>query len=503
MATEGSAGDRVATASKPCVLCGIDCAGKPRVKDPQGRYYCKACHDTASAEREAAGRRAPPPPPPASGGFGGDDLASLAALAAGAPVAPPTAVACPSCRRILDQGAVVCVGCGYDLRSGRAAKTKVTKASPAGGRPTGQGIGGRLFASVVSGPLSVGGGALAFATAYVTVVASVPDQLAWRDPAMVARMSWGMLFGMTAVVGILASLLYFLIAPWFFRVRLQWAGGSIDPETSRRVYFVTVLPYAVWSAFMALLTVNTFDTPIAAKLSESVFHGLVAPFVGLGLLCLGTLPLFLMASQGCGGRKVPSFLLLVALPIGWYVVQVVLVVAAAVALAVASPKAFAKVTGTTAMVSAPQQFAAQPDAPYAFDYPANWQVEVDDVDPEMEFRGLRIQGVDGSTLGIQLSGGSGLATPQEIIDGVASGLRGEGLALEPRGELARLGPFNGTGRTFLGTADGDRVTVQVLVHRAAGERVLLLVSLVRLPDDADGAAGIDLILRTLRLTSGR
>ena len=94
-------------------------------------------------------------------------------------------------------------------------------------------------------------------------------------------------------------------------------------------------------------------------------------------------------------------------------------------------------------------------------------------------------------------------TPQEIIDGVASGLRGEGLALEPRGELARLGPFNGTGRTFLGTADGDRVTVQVLVHRAAGERVLLLVSLVRLPDDADGAAGIDLILRTLRLTSGR
>ncbi|TVQ57097.1 MAG: hypothetical protein EA377_01195, partial [Phycisphaerales bacterium] len=32
-------------AGKICVVCNANCAGRPRVKDPKGRYYCRACYD--------------------------------------------------------------------------------------------------------------------------------------------------------------------------------------------------------------------------------------------------------------------------------------------------------------------------------------------------------------------------------------------------------------------------------------------------------------------------
>ena len=32
-------------AGKICVVCHANCVGRPRVKDPKGRYYCRACYD--------------------------------------------------------------------------------------------------------------------------------------------------------------------------------------------------------------------------------------------------------------------------------------------------------------------------------------------------------------------------------------------------------------------------------------------------------------------------
>ncbi len=33
--------------TKICVICGEDCSGRPRIKDPRGHYYCKACYEQA------------------------------------------------------------------------------------------------------------------------------------------------------------------------------------------------------------------------------------------------------------------------------------------------------------------------------------------------------------------------------------------------------------------------------------------------------------------------
>jgi hypothetical protein len=97
--------------SKTCVVCGADCDGKPRVKDPKGRYYCKACHESLS-EKVGSSRpdeidlTAPRPSPRTAPRPGHDvdtsdepaDIAGLAALAAAAPAAIPSTLACPACQ---------------------------------------------------------------------------------------------------------------------------------------------------------------------------------------------------------------------------------------------------------------------------------------------------------------------------------------------------------------------------------------------------------------------
>ncbi|MCI0364899.1 MAG: hypothetical protein L0219_13560 [Phycisphaerales bacterium] len=37
------------TTAKICGLCGADCSDRPRIKDKNGKYFCKTCHDEARA----------------------------------------------------------------------------------------------------------------------------------------------------------------------------------------------------------------------------------------------------------------------------------------------------------------------------------------------------------------------------------------------------------------------------------------------------------------------
>ncbi len=139
-----------AATGKVCVICGQDCAGKPRVKDPQGRYSCKSCHEAAMKKAAAAPATAkaapvkgaprpavkpaskpvPPPMPepeaePAFDGF--DNAAILEGLEASAPAAAPAGEQCPSCGMPLPGGAMVCMSCGFNRATGRAGSVKVSK----------------------------------------------------------------------------------------------------------------------------------------------------------------------------------------------------------------------------------------------------------------------------------------------------------------------------------------------------------------------------------------
>lgn len=137
-----------AAASKVCTKCGIDVAGKPRVKDPRGRYLCQPCFDAVSAVKtEARTPAAAPSPKPATaasvpadeGIFGMVDLDALKPVA-DAPK-PRELKVCAACGKARDKDSVVCVNCGFDERAGFQRGTGVGASARKGGKTACPGCG--------------------------------------------------------------------------------------------------------------------------------------------------------------------------------------------------------------------------------------------------------------------------------------------------------------------------------------------------------------------------
>jgi hypothetical protein len=107
---------------KVCIYCAEDCSSRPRTKDAQGRYACRSCHEAALAKARPAAAVATAAPEDGPIPIE-DDL--LMGLADGAPVAVASS-ACPGCGHPL-HGAVVCIRCGFNTSTGKAASIKVQK----------------------------------------------------------------------------------------------------------------------------------------------------------------------------------------------------------------------------------------------------------------------------------------------------------------------------------------------------------------------------------------
>lgn len=112
---------------KLCTVCGQDVSGKPRVKDPQGRYVCAGeCQQklaaSAGAKPAAKPAAAAPavkaPPMPAE-----DDV--MGRLINASPMI--NALNCGECGAPMTSGSVVCVRCGHNTQTGKSLKTAVVK----------------------------------------------------------------------------------------------------------------------------------------------------------------------------------------------------------------------------------------------------------------------------------------------------------------------------------------------------------------------------------------
>ncbi len=133
--------DAAAAPSKICVVCGVDVADKPRVKDATGRYMCKACAEKQTAAKPAtavkpgskpgaAGAPAKPAgakpasdkgPVPLADGYD-PVMAALVATSAQA-----TSQACPNCKGWVKEGQLLCTSCGFNLQEGKQVRTRVQK----------------------------------------------------------------------------------------------------------------------------------------------------------------------------------------------------------------------------------------------------------------------------------------------------------------------------------------------------------------------------------------
>jgi uncharacterized Zn finger protein (UPF0148 family) len=138
--------DAAGAAGKICGFCAQDCSARPRIKDKEGRYFCKSCVEQreaevadAQAKAQAVVARPPAVTRPASpvaatvrpatpAAMEEDDAVMLSLVEGSTQV---ETVACPSCGAPIAMGAVVCMGCGYNTKTGKAGGTAVAKAPSA------------------------------------------------------------------------------------------------------------------------------------------------------------------------------------------------------------------------------------------------------------------------------------------------------------------------------------------------------------------------------------
>ncbi|MEQ8771012.1 MAG: hypothetical protein RIB60_10950 [Phycisphaerales bacterium] len=110
------------TPIKPCAICGGECEGKARIKDAKGRYMHRSCAEakkaTGASSSEGKKPRANPYQTAPSGGVM-DMLVDDAISAAPEP--------CANCGKPCPKDAVICVKCGFNNATGKAAKTRVEK----------------------------------------------------------------------------------------------------------------------------------------------------------------------------------------------------------------------------------------------------------------------------------------------------------------------------------------------------------------------------------------
>lgn len=115
--------------AKPCVICGRDCTGQPRIKDAQGRYSHQACLQKRQAAQGKPSPADPAKPPPAAkpkprtpaAPAGGVMIDLVDEALQSAPVL------CENCGKSRPKNAVLCTHCGFNAESGKALRTRVEK----------------------------------------------------------------------------------------------------------------------------------------------------------------------------------------------------------------------------------------------------------------------------------------------------------------------------------------------------------------------------------------
>lgn len=141
---------------KICIICGVDCAERPRMKDSQGRYACQDCIK-AGRKAPAAETKSPkgstPARPAAGRASAGFDMDSYLEGVHTADANP-----CPKCGNGRPAGAIVCMQCGYDSEAGRAITTRVSKEKASrtrGARRAPRVSGGTVFVVVILAMLAL------------------------------------------------------------------------------------------------------------------------------------------------------------------------------------------------------------------------------------------------------------------------------------------------------------------------------------------------------------
>jgi len=463
------------SSGKNCVACGADCTGKPRVKDPKGRYYCRACYDARSAQPEAVD----------------PDILDLEAIsaAATAPVVTATTKFCARCGAPALGGARHCTRCGHELASSSVSAPPSLPTLPAF-KPQRQesraeGGSGLLF--------QLGGGATFFIAAIILFCQYV-SQFASRQglaidqggPGLPVADSWSGVVIISAVAALLGGAIWYLVGPAWYALRVRWAGGDADSAEIRSPYFATIAPLLLVTVPYTLWMLMGFSNPASWWNDDDGTVDLVAGIISHAMLFAIAAWLFLVVRRPHGVKTVPGLLLLVGLPWLVYVVQAIAMVAMGAALAIQSEAQFEP---------SPQwsMYQGSSTVRFAFSYPSNWNLDLDPASAVWA-GSCELVGPDGSSL-LMSYVDNPMSTDQLIQETLDTWANDE-MTIYDRESIAMLSRWSGAGKTFEVEYPDSRHLLTIFVS-PLGNGHLLIESVVLEPDSYGGAAAIDRILRSL------
>lgn len=475
---------------KICGLCGEDCSGRPRIKDPQGRYYCKTCYEEVLERRKGGPSPVVPQAPrEPEGQLSGALLAELADEV----VPPPMqGVPCPGCGNLMTPGAVICTACGYDTRSGhRVDVTQVTK--PEAEKPVQPLLWPvylfvrpkLFFTNCVAGSPAL----LIAILAWIYGMAGATDRMETRQA--LAEMSgrpfalpdaWTPQWAIIVVGGVVGGAAYAFIGGWWYRVRLRWSGAT-DPDSimARRVYIFASLIYAIPVLIRKLIETAAFSTPgqaLNSDLNVMDLAVLACVFWSCWNSYVGVRTVF----DTSRGRAMLWFLILPAM---LYTVAIGVVMALVV---------FGSLFAS-ADVRNPQRFRSDQ---IEFMYPGNWWI--DTASPDYDPNGyLFVEPFQDATFHLMLYEPE--ASAEEELEASLDGFRVMMANAVESDRFTAWAGFSGQGQSLSGRFDGTELEVMIFVAQLEDGRFLEVQETCAAKDRGAVEPGFELIRSTLRIRS--
>jgi hypothetical protein len=152
-----------------------------------------------------------------------------------------------------------------------------------------------------------------FAMRNVSIPADAPRVMQWsRGPIGSAWLALTMSIG---------TLLYYIVAPWWLRVRLKAAGDPVEMSAARSAYFLTVLPAILVAVVVVLLSLGGSQNVELLDALKASNQRALALRVALSVGCIW---LFLIARRNFDVHPVRAALGIVVVPMVWYAAQTVI-----------------------------------------------------------------------------------------------------------------------------------------------------------------------------------
>jgi hypothetical protein len=545
--------ERPKPVEKPCSRCGVECAGRPRARDREGRRLCQACivelegqgliriRDLRAASTRPAdpatltdgiipveGAAPPPlrvpPPPPAQREAGSDARATDAdRLLLGLWLAPGDWI--------------------REIAARRPFTTVVTIVS----------VGLAWLLLLFDAPSLALSWSIAANEGDANAAASAGASASASASKLGVRGSWAAVLSLQSFLAFAGALVVWFVGPRWLQLRIRMAGGACDLATARWAYWAASLPVLLIGFIALIVLVVSFASPADPALASSPVLRFLWP-VAMALILLGSCwHLWLMATRGLGARPLAAGVLLLGLPGGWYLLQVLLALSigsptmtmlarsvqlgldwgmdwgtdrvqdraadhheALVARAMESQGSVrgAESPGAAgrAIDSGTPRVPAQPFAgafdgngfeptsriPLRFRYPSVWRIEIE---PEPQYACDVAVAVHPHGWWVRLRAYPRVdfeGSSMEALDQLAHGIRVQDPELRLVGPLTMLGTRAGVGREYRWRLEGREVRTILFVPERLGSQPLTIVEAL-LPEraDFDERRGVEAIVSTL------